>query len=61
MFGRFTDYNLYYYDFAPFENYVQDPLFTAKHREGDCEDQAILVYAMIKYYQIYIYGKEYAT
>jgi archaellum component FlaC len=43
---RFTDHNLYYYDFIPIENNAQNPLFTAKHREGDCEDQAILVYAM---------------
>lgn len=40
-------------------NYVQSPSLTLRLRTGDCEDMAILLYAMIKYYQLYVHGKEY--
>ena len=41
------------------KNYVQSPSLTIELKQGDCEDHAILVYAMIKYYMRYIHGKEY--
>jgi hypothetical protein len=42
------------------ENYVQTPEFTIKYGQGDCDDQAVLAYAMIKYYMIKVHGQEYA-
>ncbi|MDI9608716.1 MAG: transglutaminase-like domain-containing protein [Candidatus Verstraetearchaeota archaeon] len=41
-------------------NYVQSPSQTLKLEQGDCEDQAILAYAMLKYYMKYVYGTEYS-
>ena len=41
-------------------NYVQAPELTLRIRQGDCEDQAILVYAMAKYYMREVYGVDYA-
>ncbi len=38
---------------------VQAPSETLERKAGDCEDQAILLYAMIKAWQRYIHGKEY--
>ena len=40
-------------------NYVQTPALTLELGQGDCEDQAILAYAMIKYYMRNVYGTEY--
>jgi uncharacterized protein (UPF0333 family) len=40
-------------------NYVQTPKLTLEIKQGDCDDQAILAYAMIKYYMKYIVGTEY--
>ncbi|RZN57104.1 MAG: hypothetical protein EF809_01540 [Candidatus Methanomethylicota archaeon] len=40
------------------EQYVQTPELTLKIKQGDCDDQAILAYAMIKYYMKYINGTE---
>jgi len=42
-----------------YQNYIQTPAETIELRQGDCDDQAILAYAMIKFYERYIYGKEY--
>lgn len=42
-------------------NYVQSPSLTLKLRAGDCEDMAILLYAMIKYYQLHVHGAEYVV
>ncbi|MGB9827248.1 MAG: transglutaminase-like domain-containing protein [Thermosphaera sp.] len=39
--------------------YVQPPSFTLRRGQGDCEDMALLLYAMMKYYDIYYLGKEY--
>jgi len=47
------------YRFSLLRNYVQEPRFTAEYGQGDCDDQAVLAYAMIKYYTIYVHGKEY--
>lgn len=41
-------------------DYVQTPEFTIKYGQGDCDDQAVLAYAMIKYYMIKVHGREYA-
>jgi hypothetical protein len=41
-------------------DYVQTPEFTIKYGQGDCDDQAVLAYAMIKYYMIRVHGREYA-
>ncbi|MEM1832111.1 MAG: hypothetical protein QW816_03790 [Desulfurococcaceae archaeon] len=43
------------------ENYVQSPSFTLSKRQGDCEDMTILLYAMIKYYQLWYLKTEYFT
>ena len=40
-------------------NYVQTPKLTLEIKQGDCEDQAILAYAMMKYYLKHIIGNEY--
>ncbi|MFN3805476.1 MAG: hypothetical protein ACK4SY_10500, partial [Pyrobaculum sp.] len=40
-------------------DYVQSPLITLSLRQGDCDDMTILLYAMIKAWQKYVYGKEY--
>lgn len=47
-----------YYEVALVQNYVQTPRFTAKHLQGDCEDQAILAYAMMYFYFRYIRGEK---
>lgn len=49
------------YQFVEIQNYVQEPFFTAYFRQGDCDDQAILAYAMIKYYMIYVHRAEYTV
>ena len=48
------------WSYTMYRNYVQTPEFTAKYGQGDCDDQAILAYAMIKYYMIKVHGREYA-
>jgi len=40
-------------------NYIQTPEYTIEYKQGDCDDQAILLYAMIKYYERVIYETEY--
>jgi len=40
-------------------NYVQTPDFTLTYKQGDCEDQAVLLYAMMKYYLNYMYNQDY--
>lgn len=44
-----------------FCNFVQTPEYTINEKRGDCEDQAILEYAMIMYYYKNIYGTTYST
>jgi len=39
-------------------NYIQTPEFTLEKEQGDCDDQTVLAYAMIKYYEREIYGNE---
>lgn len=56
---RFCINNYCYYNYTLLSNYVQDPLFTAVYKQGDCEDQALLAYALIKYYQLYILKREF--
>ncbi len=41
------------------QNYIQTPALTLSIKQGDCDDQATLAYAMIKYYMKYIAGTEY--
>jgi DNA-directed RNA polymerase subunit RPC12/RpoP len=41
------------------KNIILSPSETLELKQGDCEDQAILLYALIRSYQRYIYGKEY--
>lgn len=41
------------------DDYVQPPSYTLLYRQGDCEDMAILLYAMIKYYELFIHKSEY--
>lgn len=42
-----------------FGSVILAPSETLTLRQGDCEDQAILLYALIRCYQRYIYGREY--
>ena len=48
------------WSYTMYRNYVQTPEFTIKYGQGDCDDQAVLAYAMIKYYMIKVHGREYA-
>jgi DNA-directed RNA polymerase subunit RPC12/RpoP len=41
------------------KNIILSPSETLELKQGDCEDQAILLYALIRSYQRYIYGEEY--
>lgn len=43
------------------QNHIQTPDFTLENKQGDCDDQAVLMYAMIKNYLINIYGTNYHT
>jgi len=63
--------NYWYVDVSGFEyitkfevnttkSYIQTPKLTLETKQGDCEDQAILAYAMIQYYRKYIMGTEYS-
>lgn len=47
------------YQLKPFRQVVQTPYETLVRGEGDCEDQAILLYAMIQYYFRYVHKKSY--
>ena len=40
-------------------NYIQAPRLTLDIQQGDCDDQAVLAYAMLKYYMKNILGTEY--
>jgi cell division protein FtsB len=42
-----------------YRNYVQKPSLTIEIKQGNCDDQAVLAYAMIKYYMRFIFGTEY--
>lgn len=48
-----------YYEFREIRDYVQSPLLTILRRSGDCEDHAVLVYAMLTYYFRYLQGRNY--
>ena len=41
------------------QNLLQSLSYTIEYGQGDCDDQAILEYAMIQYYRKYIYGTLY--
>ena len=41
------------------QNYVQTPGLTLDINQGDCDDQAVLAYAMLKYYMKNVLGTEY--
>jgi chaperonin cofactor prefoldin len=60
---NYQDVNGVYYltDFEVWTitNYVQTPEFTLQYKQGDCDDQAALEYAMIRYYNKYIQGSDY--
>lgn len=46
-----VDRNQYcYYEFKTMKEIVQSPLFTLERRAGDCEDMAILTYALLEAY-----------
>lgn len=49
------------YQLMPFSQVVQTPYETLVRGEGDCEDQAILLYAMIQYYFKYVHKKSYTV
>lgn len=41
------------------QNYHQTLDYTVEYKQGDCDDQAVLEFAMIQYYRKYIYGTLY--
>jgi len=45
-------------DIVNIQNYVQSPDLTLRLKSGDCEDQTVLVYAMMKYYTGYMAGTD---
>jgi hypothetical protein len=47
-------------EYFEYQNYVQTPELTLNIRQGDCDDQAVLAYAMIKQYMRGVYGTDYA-
>jgi hypothetical protein len=50
-----------FFNIESVRNYIQTPIFTLEYAQGDCEDQAILEYAMIDYYEREIHGTDYLT
>jgi hypothetical protein len=54
-FPLICDFKTYYR-----QNIYQDLDFTVEYKQGDCDDQAMLEYAMINYYERYILDEEYA-
>jgi len=42
-------------------DYYQTPGFTLEYKQGDCDDQAILLYGMMRYYLRHIYGTVYSS
>jgi len=42
-----------------FRDYIQTPSLTLEIRQGDCDDQAVLAYAMTKHYMIHVAEAEY--
>jgi len=47
------------FDVGTVDNYIQRPDFTLQYKQGDCDDQAALEYAMIRYYNKYMVGTDY--
>ncbi|MCX6648183.1 MAG: hypothetical protein NTV61_02170 [Candidatus Bathyarchaeota archaeon] len=47
------------FDTGTITNYIQKPEFTLQYKQGDCDDQAALEYAMVRYYNKYILGSDY--
>ncbi len=47
------------FDVSTIDNYVQTPEWTLQNKQGDCDDQGILEYAMLRYYNKYIVGTDY--
>ena len=47
------------FDTTTTRNYIQKPSFTLEYKQGDCDDQAHLEYAMLRYNNKYIVGNDY--
>jgi len=47
------------FDVSTIENYIQTPEWTLQNKQGDCDDQGALEYAMLRYYNKYIVGTDY--
>jgi len=47
------------FDVANYTNYIQTPEFTLTNKQGDCDDHAILLYGMMRYYLRHIHGTVY--
>jgi hypothetical protein len=45
------------FEVGSIENYISAPNFTLNNKMGDCDDQAVLEYAMIQYYREEVLGK----
>jgi len=48
------------FDISTIENYLQTPEWTLQNKQGDCDDQGALEYAMLRYYNKYIVGTDYS-
>ena len=57
------DGNEYVTSFSTYsrQNTIQTPFYTLENKQGDCDDHAVLIYAMLKYYLINVYGTNYRT
>jgi len=47
------------FDVETYANYIQTPEFTLTNKQGDCDDHAILLYGMMRYYLRHIHGTVY--
>jgi hypothetical protein len=60
---RYVDVNgiryLTGFNYSAIDNYVQKPSWTLENKQGDCDDQATLEYAMLRYYNKYYIGTDY--
>jgi hypothetical protein len=60
---RYVDVNgvryLTGFNYSTIKNYVQKPSWTLENKQGDCDDQATLEYAMLRYYDRYYVGTDY--
>jgi hypothetical protein len=59
-FGDDNSPQIYAFTTSLRQNVLQSLSFTVEYEQGDCDDQAMLEFAMIKYYERYILEDEYS-